>query len=219
MAGYDAIIGHKQIIEQLKNAIAMDKVSHAYILNGPKDSGKMMLAEAFAMALQCEEKDPCGCGNCKSCHQALGHNQPDIIYTQHEKSNYSVEELRSQLVGDMSIKPYSSRYKVYIVDEAEKMNPASQNAILKTIEEPPAYGIVLLLTTNADLLLQTIRSRCVRLDLKSVPDGEIRAFLMEKHQIPDYQANIADLQSPQKHVGICSQFPFQELLRPGSVNP
>ncbi|MBE5889481.1 MAG: DNA polymerase III subunit delta' [Lachnospiraceae bacterium] len=192
MAGYQDIVGHLQIKEQLKSAVEADKVSHAYIFNGPKDSGKMMLAEAFAMALQCENNDPNGCGECKSCKQAMHHNQPDIIYIQHEKPNViSVGEIREQLVGDMEIKPYSSKHKIYIVDEAEKMNPQAQNALLKTIEEPPHYGIIMLLTSNAEMLLQTIRSRCVRVDLRTVSNETVKKYLMEKHQIPDYQANVA----------------------------
>ena len=80
MAGFSDIIGHEQIIGHLKNAIALDKVSHAYIFNGPKLSGKMMLAEAFAMALQCEGEGTRPCLLCRSCKQAVDHNQPDIIY-------------------------------------------------------------------------------------------------------------------------------------------
>lgn len=87
MAGFKDIIGHEQIIEHLQNAIGMDKVSHAYIINGPDKSGKMMLAEAFAMALQCEKHGKEACMECHSCRQALGHNQPDIIYVNHEKPN------------------------------------------------------------------------------------------------------------------------------------
>ena len=166
MAGFEEIVGHEQIIEHLKNAISMEKVSHAYIINGPKESGKMMIAEAFARALQCEQGDPKGCGTCKSCKQAEDHNQPDIIYVYHDKDNtISVDDVRKQINGDMAIKPYSSKYKIYIVDEAEKMNMAAQNALLKTIEEPPSYGIIILLTTNADSFLQTILSRCIVLDI------------------------------------------------------
>ena len=191
MAGFGEIIGHEQIIEHLKNAIAMDKISHAYILNGPKESGKMMLAEAFAMALQCEQGKSEPCMQCKSCHQAIDHNQPDIIYVSHEKPNViSVDDIRSQLNNDIVIKPYSSRYKIYIVEDAEKMNPQAQNALLKTIEEPPFYGIILLLTTNADIFLQTIRSRCIILNLKSVKNETIRTYLMSHYQVPDYQADI-----------------------------
>lgn len=191
MAGFNEIVGHEQIKEHLQNAIKMEKVSHAYIINGPKLSGKMMLAEAFATALQCENGDPCGCMQCKSCRQAADRNQPDIIYVSHEKpNNISVDEIRAQLNNDIAIKPYSSRYKIYIIDEAEKMNQQAQNALLKTIEEPPAYGIIMLLTTNADSFLQTIRSRCITLNLKSVKDTVIKEHLMSKYHIPDYQAEV-----------------------------
>lgn len=191
MAGFGSIIGHEQIKEHLMNAIAMDKISHAYIINGPDKSGKKMLAEAFAMALQCEKGGNEGCMECHSCKQAMNHNQPDIIYVPHEKPNtISVDDIRSRLNNDIGIKPYSSRYKIYIVDEAEKMNVQAQNALLKTIEEPPAYAIILLLTTNADAFLPTILSRCVRLNVKAVADEQIMKFLMKEYHIPDYQAEI-----------------------------
>lgn len=204
MAGFKEILGHEQIIEHLQNAITMDKVSHAYIINGPEKSGKMMLAEAFAQTLQCEridektkaaadghaeEIEPCM--ECHSCKQAVGRNQPDIIYVKHEKPNtISVDDIRSQVNNDIVIKPYSSRHKIYIIDEAEKMNVQAQNALLKTIEEPPAYGMIILLTTNADIFLPTILSRCVTLNIKVVADEKIKSFLMSRYQVPDYQADV-----------------------------
>ena len=206
MAGFHEIIGHEQIISHLKTAIALQKVSHAYIINGPASCGKMLLANAFAMTLQCEtvqKKLDAGeeevltaamaepCMQCRSCRQAIGKNQPDIIYLTHEKPNtISVDDVRKQINGDIGIKPYSSRYKIYIVDEAEKMNVQAQNALLKTIEEPPAYAVILLLTTNADAFLPTIRSRCVTLDCKPAKDAKVREFLMKQCQIPDYKADI-----------------------------
>lgn len=191
MAGFSDIIGHNQIVEHLRNAIRMEKISHAYILNGESNAGKMMLAEAFATALQCETEGVEPCMNCRSCHQAAEHNQPDIIYVTHEKPNViSVDDIRHQLNNDIVIKPYSSKYKIYIVDEAEKMNTQAQNALLKTIEEPPAYGVILLLTTNADSFLPTILSRCITLNLKSVNEDLIKDYLMKKYQIPDYQADV-----------------------------
>ena len=106
MAGFKDVIGHKQIIEHLQSAISTGKVSHAYILNGENDAGKMMLAESFATALQCETKDTEPCGLCRSCRQAKEHNQPDIIYVSHEKPNtISVDDIRSQLNNDIGIKP------------------------------------------------------------------------------------------------------------------
>jgi len=191
MAGFAEIIGHNQIKEHLQNAIRTGKVSHAYILNGPDYSGKKMLAEAFAMTLQCEKKGIDGCKECHSCKQAINRNQPDIIYVSHEKPNtISVDDIRKQVKDDVEIKPYSSPYKVYIIDEAEKMNIQAQNALLKTIEEPPAYVVILLLTTNADAFLPTIRSRCITLNIKVIADEIIKEYLMSIYQVPDYQADV-----------------------------
>lgn len=192
MAGFKDVIGHEHIIEHLKNAIAMDKISHAYILNGPDGAGKMMLAEAFAAALQCEKKGTEGCMECHSCKQAASHNHPDILYVHHDKPNtISVDDIRTQINKDVMVKPYSGPYKIYLVDDAQKMNQQAQNALLKTIEEPPSYVIILLLTTNADAFLPTILSRCICLDLKPVQDELIRKYLMKEYQIPDYQAEVS----------------------------
>ena len=215
MAGFHDILGHEQIIAHLQNAIEEDKVSHAYIFNGPEASGKMMLAEAFAMALQCEGEGKRPCLECRSCRQAADHNQPDIIYVSHEKPNtIGVDDIRTQINNDIDIKPYSSRYKVYIVDEAQKMNQQAQNALLKTIEEPPAYAIILLLTTNADSFLQTILSRCITLNLKAVKEDKIKEYLMKHYQIPDYQADIcADFSQGNvgKAIQLASSEEFGEL--------
>ena len=122
MPGFNKIIGHKQIVEHLQNAMKMNKVSHAYIFNGEKGSGKKSLANIFAMALQCEGEGAKPCGICRSCKQAENGNHPDIITVTHDKPNsIGVEDIREKLVGDVMVKPYSSPYKVYIVPDAEKM--------------------------------------------------------------------------------------------------
>ncbi len=191
MAAFDKVIGHEQIIEHFQNAVRLNKVSHAYILSGEKGAGKKLLAGLFSMTLQCERKGISPCGECRSCRQAEGHNQPDIIWVTHEKpGSIGVEDVREQVVGDIQIKPYSSPYKIYIIDEAEKLTVQAQNALLKTIEEPPAYGIVLFLTTNADGFLPTILSRCVVLDLKPVSNDAILHYLMEQVHVPDYKAKL-----------------------------
>lgn len=188
MGKFADIIGHEQIIHHLQSAISLDKVSHAYIFEGEEGMGKNLLASAFAQALQCEEGGTEPCMNCVSCKQAATKNQPDIIYVTHEKSGIGVEDIREKLCGDILIRPYSSPYKIYIVDEAEKMTVQAQNALLKTIEEPPSYGVILLLTTNSEIFLPTIVSRCVTLKLKPLEDEQIKAYLMEQMQVPDYQA-------------------------------
>lgn len=192
MAGFDDIIGHEQIIEHLQNAIELDKVSHAYIINGEKGAGKMLIADAFAMTLQCEKQERIPCLKCRSCKQSLSGNQPDIIHVTHEKpGSISVEEIRTQLNSDIMVKPYSSPRKVYIIDEADKLTVQAQNALLKTIEEPPAYAVIVMLTSNADALLPTILSRCVQLNIKPVADKVLKRYLMERLRVPDYKADLS----------------------------
>jgi len=191
MNGFKDVVGHKDIIQYIKNAVEQKKLSHAYILNGQRGSGKKMLARLFAMTLQCESGQSEPCGTCRSCMQTKSGNQPDIITLTHEKPNsISVDEIREQLNGDIMIKPYSSPYKIYIVPEADLMTVQAQNALLKTLEEPPEYAVIFLLTENADSLLATIRSRCVMLKLRNIKDKLVKKYLMEQMQIPDYQADI-----------------------------
>lgn len=191
MVGFQDIIGQEQIKEQLRNGIVAGKVSHAYLINGEKSSGKEFIAKIFAQTLQCEKKGTEPCGVCRSCKQALTGNQPDIIRVTHEKPNtISVDDIRAQINNDVAIKPYSSPYKIYIVNEAEKMTTQAQNAILKTLEEPPAYAVILLLTSNVNSLLPTILSRCVVLNMKPVADELVRKYLMEELMVPDYKAEV-----------------------------
>ena len=179
MADLNSIIGQEQMIEHFKSAIEMDKVSHAYIIQGDYDSGKKLMASVFAKALQCEQKGTEPCNHCTSCLQADTGNQPDIIYVSHEKPNsIGIHDVREQINGSIGIKPYSSDYKIYIVDEAEKMTAEAQNALLKTIEEPPAYAVIFLLTTNLGKLLPTILSRCVVLNIQPVKDELIKRHLL-----------------------------------------
>ncbi len=191
MAGFRDILGHRQEIAHLERAIETGKVSHAYIFSGDKGTGKRKLADAFAETLQCEGTGVRPCGECHSCRQAESGNHPDIIYIRHEKpTSIGVEDIREQLTGDIQIRPYNGKYKIYLIPDAEKMTVQAQNAILKTIEEPPEYAIIILMTTNEQVFLDTIRSRCVVLNLKPVPDEQVKAYLMEQIQIPDYQADI-----------------------------
>lgn len=185
------IIGEELIIEHFNKAITHNKISHSYILNGESGMGKKTLANYFAMAIQCEGQDGTPCGKCTSCKQAMSNNHPDIVYVTHEKDTViAVDEIRQQLVSDILIKPYKSNHKVYIVDDAQKMNVATQNAVLKTIEEPPEYGVIIFLTTNADMFLQTILSRCIRLNLKPLSKQVIKEYLMRECQVPDYKAEV-----------------------------
>lgn len=191
MAKFMDIIGQAMIKEHLQNAISQDKVSHAYIIHGELGAGKEFIANIFAMTLQCEEGETEPCGLCRSCKQAESHNHPDIIRVTHEKPNsIGVEDIRSQVNNDIMIKPYYGPRKIYLINEAQKMTPQAQNALLKTLEEPPAYGIIILLTTNVDALLPTIVSRSIVLNMRPAKDRDIEEYLMKSFKIPDYKAKI-----------------------------
>lgn len=191
MSGFKDVVGHADIIQYIQNAVTEDKVSHAYIMNGERGSGKKLLANLFAQTLQCERGGNEPCYECHSCKQALSGNHPDIITVQHEKpSSISVDEIRVQVNEDIQVKPYSGKYKVYIIPEADLMTQQAQNALLKTIEEPPVYAVIILLTENAQKLLPTICSRCVMLKLRNIKDQLVKKYLMENMQIPDYKADV-----------------------------
>ncbi len=192
MGRFSDVVGQEQLKEYLESAIRLNKISHAYIINGERDAGKEFIAKTFAMALQCENRhgvEPCQ--ECHSCKQALSGNHPDIIFITHEKpGTISVDDIRRQINNDVAIKPYSGPKKIYIMNEGEKMTVQAQNALLKTLEEPPEYAVILLLTTNVNSLLPTILSRCVVLNMKPARDDQIKKFLMDNMGIPDYKANV-----------------------------
>ncbi|MCR5791853.1 MAG: DNA polymerase III subunit delta' [Lachnospiraceae bacterium] len=180
MTTFKSIIGQEQILSHLQNAIAQKKVSHAYIISGEQGAGKKTIATAFAKALQCENPvDNDACGVCKSCMQADSGNQPDIIWVTHEKFSIGINDIREQINSDIGIKPYSSSHKIYIVPDADRMTPEAQNALLKTIEEPPEYAVILLLAETTETLLATILSRCILLNIKPVKQELIEKYLVE----------------------------------------
>lgn len=190
---FDDIIGQDHIKEHLKSSIVSGKISQAYLITGEVAQGKEFIARIFANALLCENPtdgvNPCG--ECHPCIQAQGFNHPDIITVTHARPNtISVDDIREQIVASVGIRPFQSKKKIYIMNEAEKMTVQAQNALLKTLEEPPEYVVILLLTTSKTNMLPTVLSRCVQLDMRPVEDKVVRRYLMKNLQIPDYQADI-----------------------------
>lgn len=191
-------LGQNHIYEHFKNAIAAGKLSHAYILHGERGMGKLNIAKEAAKAIQCESNAPEktdktgeACGQCKSCHQAGSDNQPDIKYVTPSKKTLGVDDIREQVNDDALIKPYGSPYKIYIIPKSDTMTVQAQNALLKTIEEPPSYAIFILLAANTDAFLPTILSRCVMLNARTVAEGEIVDELKSKYGVGDYDAKVA----------------------------
>lgn len=189
MFSFAEIVGHEQIKEHMQAAIRDKKPFHAYLFQGEEGVGKEALARTFAAGLQCQsESADKPCKECVSCRQMESGNQPDVIWVTREKASLGVDEIREQLCNTMDIKPFSSPYKIYLVPEAEKMTEAAQNALLKTIEEPPEYGIVILMTSNISALLPTIQSRCLTMEFRPLSTAVVESYVKEHCQVPDYQA-------------------------------
>lgn len=183
MKGFDGIIGNDLIKDQLKSAINTNTIRHAYMLVGERGMGKKKLAEAFLLQLFCSRKDEKNepCLKCPECKKILSGNHPDIIYISHEKAAaISVDEIREQLMDTARIRPYSNEYKVYVIPEADKMTVQAQNALLKTLEEPPAYVIILLLVNDEKKLLDTVRSRVIKENLRPLTDNSVKEYLTGK---------------------------------------
>lgn len=131
------------------------------------------------------------CNTCPSCRQFNSGNHPDVFFVKPSKKNgYGVDDIREQINQTMHVKPYQSRYKIYIIDQGDSMTVQAQNALLKTLEEPPSYGLFFLLAENVNQFLQTILSRCVVIPLKPVPTNKVEQYIREKLKLPDYQAKV-----------------------------
>ncbi len=177
---FSQIEGHGNIIEHLKGSVKNNRINHAYIFDGIRGIGKRSLAGAFAKALNCREGGTDACGKCISCKTFEEGNNPDIIYVTHEKKDITVSDVREQIIKNISLKPYSNRYKIFIIPDADKMNTLAQNAFLKTLEEPPEYGIFLLLCENSNKLLVTILSRCILFRLHPLPYSLVSEYLTKR---------------------------------------
>lgn len=190
MPGFEEILGHDSIKRHFLRAIETKKISHAYILEGEAGMGKKSLAVAFALTLLCQGEGKRPCLDCHACRQVLSGNHPDLFYVRHEKTaSIGVDDIREQINDSVLIRPYSASYKIYIVDEAEKMTVQAQNALLKTMEEPPDYVIILLLAAGQEAFLPTVLSRCVQLKLKPLQDNVVKGYLTEKLKMAEAEAD------------------------------
>ena len=195
MAEFADIIDQKRVTQHLQNALKTEKVSHAYILEGEKKAGKKFIAGIFAKTLLCANRQEINglieaCGECHSCIQCDNNDNPDLKVIIHEKpGSIGVDEIRTQICDDVYIKPYASPYKIYIVPDGEKMTIQAQNALLKTLEEPPEYVVIIILTENSKAFLPTIISRCIVLEMKPASDELIKTHLMQELKVVDYRAD------------------------------
>ena len=168
---FEEVAGQKHIIRTLRNALANNKIAHAYLFCGPRGTGKTTMAKLFAKALNCEKGIGCQCNECSNCKEIIEGSHPDVIEID-AASNNGVEQVRD-LIDKVNYLPIKGRYKVYIIDEVHMMTANAFNALLKTLEEPPAHVIFILATTEPHNIIPTILSRCQRYDFTKVADTDI----------------------------------------------
>ena len=189
MSEFRKLLENENNIEYFSEAAKRGKLSHAYIISGAEGSGKSVLVENISAGLLCSSGGVLLCGKCNSCKKVLSNNHPDLIRVTHEKPNLiSIGEIREQVLDTVSIMPFYGPHKIYIIEDAHLMNLNGQNALLKTLEEPPSYAIIFLITPVIDGLLETIRSRCITIEMDVVPDETVKNFLLEHYKITEEKA-------------------------------
>lgn len=189
------MIGQREVIKSLQNSIKNHMIGHAYIFEGPEGIGKRTMASIFAGTLVCDREDVEPCGVCVNCIKHESKNHPDIKVICDENAGSIGIDLIRELKKDMYIKPYESDRKIYIIPYAERMSVQAQNSLLKILEEPPQYGMIILTTANASLLLDTILSRAVLVRFRLHPYQEIRKYLEENCENESLHKEISFLAS------------------------
>ena len=178
---FENIIGNEKTKEILKKAIASNRISHSYMFLGTEGIGKKLIAEELAKAILCLEKSTCCyCGKCKSCIEFSSENNPDFIYIEPEENKIKIDQIRNMQLK-VAEKPIISQKKVYIINDADTMTNEAQNCLLKTLEEPPEYVIIILIGKNEEYFLPTIRSRCSKVHFEKISNEELKKYLYTKN--------------------------------------
>lgn len=177
--GFESLLGNERLKENLTNSLGRGRISHFYLISGPEGSGKHTLARLLASAILCQNSGK-PCGYCGPCRKVAESNHPDFITIDDpEKKTVPVDLIR-QARSDIYIQPNESEHKIYLFPRAQDMGLPGQNALLKVLEEPPKYGVFILLTDTPEKLLPTVRSRCVELHLQALPEDLLRRTLEQQ---------------------------------------
>ncbi len=185
-----SVVGHEDAVRLLDRVRESERLAHAYLFVGPARIGKMTLAVDLAAAVNCESPEP-PCGECAQCRQVRAGRHPDILVLGVEEAagrrSIGIDAVRDA-THQAHLKPYQGRRRVFIVDGAEALTDEAANAMLKLLEEQPDQLLLLLLTTDAERLIQTVRSRCQRLDLRPLPEPQVAQALQERWDAPEEEA-------------------------------
>lgn len=178
---FNDIVGHERAIDTLKRSIRKGTISHSYLFEGEEGLGKKMVAYAFAKTLLCKEGKEEPCNRCSSCMKFDGGNHPDLILLEPEKGLIKKGEIES-LIKSVITAPFESKRKIFIINDSHTMNPEGKNALLKTLEEPPSYINIILISSSINYLLPTILSRCQIIKFYPVENFKIVNLLMKEFQ-------------------------------------
>ncbi len=181
MYGFDNIF-HTDIMKNLINNVKKSNIHHAYIFEGSEGLGKKNAAALFACAVICKNSSSAPCGICSGCIQARAGSSPDIkVISKGDKKSIGVDKIREEIIEDVIIKPFSSMYKVYIIEDAHLMTEGAQNAFLKVLEEPPSYTVFILTVSDSSLMLNTVYSRCVAVRFPPLSDSDMLEYIKNKY--------------------------------------
>lgn len=191
------VYGHDWAVEHLRKGLANRRIRHAYLISGPESVGKDTLARAFAQALNCTQTDEAArpCGECHACKLIASGNHPDLLYTELDPNSgaLKIEEVRT-VAGRLALKPFEARYRIAIFRDFDHARGPAQDALLKTLEEPPPQALLILLSAAADALLPTITSRSQVIPLRPVAADAVRDILIDhKGAAPDQADVLAGL--------------------------
>ena len=202
---FPGFFGNEQLKTRLSRAQGSGGLSHCYILVGPDGSGKHTLARCMAAAMECTGQGDAPCGTCPNCHKIFGGGHPDVITVDSDKATVPISVIRD-MQSDAYIRPNEGKRKVYLIPRAQDMQAPAQNALLKLLEEPPAYCSFLLMTDNAEKILPTVRSRAVELHLFSLSDQELHQRLMEQNPQSSSEDISAAMEKSCGYLGAALQF-------------
>ena len=187
------VYGHDWAVDYLRKAMLHNRVRHAYLIVGPNNIGKDAFAHAFAMALNCEHEDIAArpCGECRSCKRIKSGNHIDMLYSETDANSGAlrIDSIRS-ITNRIAMKPYESRYRVAIMRDFHRAQPRAQDALLKTLEEPPPHAVLILLANALEPILSTITSRSQIIYLRPVAAASIQTVLTNQYASPAEQADL-----------------------------